>query len=216
MKNKELYKDFGLRLAVKRKTEAAERMTLSEDFTDRLMQRIEQQDEKPVQHRMKFWPWIAAACAAAFLVVFLTLPKAIEGEKKIVAKVERKIEKKNIKPAITAKKEPETKPATPIKRKKREKRNPITPTVTPQQQVAQEIQQPAPVEVEKEVVKEVATVILTERDLPVTRPENYKYTPEEIALMKRQAAEAYLKWVELELEIAKYNQDQTANNYTDL
>ena len=216
MKNKELYKDFGLRLAVKRKTEAAERMTLSEDFTDRLMRRIEKQDEKPIRRRIKFWPWIAAACVAAFLVVFLTPPKATEGEKKIVAKVELKIEKKNIKPAITAKKEPEAKPATPIKRKKREKRNSITPTVAPQQQVAQEIQQPAPVEVEKEVVKEVATVILTERDLPVTRPENYKYTPEEIALMKRQAAEAYLKWVELELEIAKYNQDQTANNYTDL
>ncbi len=64
--------------------------------------------------------------------------------------------------------------------------------------------------------KEVATMILTERDLPITRPENYKYTPEEIALMKRQAAEAYLKWVELELEIAKYNQEQTANNYRDL
>ena len=57
---------------------------------------------------------------------------------------------------------------------------------------------------------------LTERDIPITRPENYKYTPEEIALMKKQAREAYLKWVELELEIAKYNQEQTANNYRDL
>lgn len=55
--------------------------------------------------------------------------------------------------------------------------------------------------------------VLTERDIPITRPENYKYTPEEIALMKKQAHEAYLKWVELELEIAKYNQEQTANNY---
>jgi hypothetical protein len=51
---------------------------------------------------------------------------------------------------------------------------------------------------------------LTDSDIPITRPENYHYTPEEIALMKRQAAEAYLKWVELELEIAKYNQEQTA------
>lgn len=51
---------------------------------------------------------------------------------------------------------------------------------------------------------------LTDNDIPITRPENYKYTPEEIALMKRQANEAYLKWVELELEIAKYNQEQTA------
>ena len=55
--------------------------------------------------------------------------------------------------------------------------------------------------------------MLTERDIPITRPENYEYTPEEIALMKKQDREAYLKWVELELEIAKYNQEQTANNY---
>ena len=51
---------------------------------------------------------------------------------------------------------------------------------------------------------------LTERDIPITRPENYKYTPEELALMKKQANEAYLKWVELELEIAKHNLEQTA------
>ena len=63
---------------------------------------------------------------------------------------------------------------------------------------------------------EPLTEVLTERDIPITRPENYKYTPEEIALMKKQALEAYLKWVELELEIAKYNQEQTANNYRDL
>ena len=57
---------------------------------------------------------------------------------------------------------------------------------------------------------EKPTVTLTERDIPITRPENYKYTPEELALMKKQANEAYLKWVELELEIAKHNLEQTA------
>ena len=60
---------------------------------------------------------------------------------------------------------------------------------------------------------EPATEVLTERDIPITRPENYKYTPEEIALLKRQAAEAYLKWVELELEIAKHSQEQTAQQH---
>lgn len=60
---------------------------------------------------------------------------------------------------------------------------------------------------------EPATEVLTERDIPITRPENYKYTPEEIALLKRQATEAYLKWVELELEIAKHSQEQTAQQY---
>ena len=52
--------------------------------------------------------------------------------------------------------------------------------------------------------------VLTERDIPITRPENYKYTPEEIALLKKQANEAYLKWVELELEISRYTLEQTA------
>ena len=40
MKNKELYKDKGLRVAVQHKNDTAGKMTLSEDFTDRLMQRI--------------------------------------------------------------------------------------------------------------------------------------------------------------------------------
>lgn len=52
--------------------------------------------------------------------------------------------------------------------------------------------------------------VLTERDIPITRPENYRYTPEEIALLKKQADDAYVKWVQLELEIAKYNLEQTA------
>ena len=52
--------------------------------------------------------------------------------------------------------------------------------------------------------------VLTERDIPITRPENYSYTPEEIALLKKQADDAYVKWVQLELEIAKYNLEQMA------
>ena len=58
--------------------------------------------------------------------------------------------------------------------------------------------------------------VLTERDIPITRPENYRYTPEEIALLKKQADEAYVKCVQLELEIAKQNLEQTANNYKGL
>ena len=60
---------------------------------------------------------------------------------------------------------------------------------------------------------EPTPAVLTERDIPITRPENYRYTPEEIALLKKQANEAYVKWVQLELEIAKHNLEQTANNY---
>ena len=52
--------------------------------------------------------------------------------------------------------------------------------------------------------------MLTERDIPITRPENYRHTPEELELLRKQANEAYLKWAELELEIAKYHLEQTA------
>ena len=38
---KEDYKDQGLRQALQRRNEAAEQMTLPEDFTDRLMERLE-------------------------------------------------------------------------------------------------------------------------------------------------------------------------------
>jgi vancomycin resistance protein YoaR len=67
-------------------------------------------------------------------------------------------------------------------------------------------------ELAQAVAQDAKLVTLTERDIPITRPENYKYTPEEIALMKKQANEVYMKWVELELEIAKNNLEQTAQN----
>ena len=38
-------------------------------------------------------------------------------------------------------------------------------------------------------------VVLTERDIPISRPENY---------------EAYVKWMELEMEIMKYQYEQIA------
>ena len=53
-------------------------------------------------------------------------------------------------------------------------------------------------------------VVLTERDIPISRPENYRYTPEELALMRQQANEAYVKWMELEMEIMKYQFEQIA------
>ena len=72
MKKNELDKDQGLRLAVKHKTEASEKMTLPEDFTDRLMLRIEQQHEQP--KRRHYWAYLGTAIAvAASILLLLTL-----------------------------------------------------------------------------------------------------------------------------------------------
>jgi hypothetical protein len=213
-----LQQDINLRDAIRQ--EEAERPQMPADLNARLMQRVAQ--EKKQKRTRMVWPWIAAACVAGIMVVFLTPPKQTIEEKEIVAKVEKKVEKKQeSKPEAPLKVEPKVTPAAPAKRPQQQ-RKPVAPTTAPKQLIAQEVTPVEPV-----VNKQVAVIneptaksqeltastkmqTLTERDIPITRPENYKYTPEEIALMKRQANEAYLKWVELELEIAKHSQEQTA------
>ena len=69
MKSEE-YKDQGLRQALQRRSENSERMTLPEDFTDRLMQRIEQKEEKP-KHR-RTWLYTAIGAVAASILLLLT------------------------------------------------------------------------------------------------------------------------------------------------
>ena len=112
MKKDDTYKDKGLRVAVQHKNETAGKMTLSEEFTDRLMQRIEQQNGKPVQHRMKFWPWIAAACVATFLVVLLAPPRKETITEPQIAKVDPKAKAVEVK-------ETETKAVEPHKAKRK-------------------------------------------------------------------------------------------------
>ena len=212
-----LQQDMNLRDAIRQ--EEAERPQMPADLNARLMQRVAQ--EKKQKRTRMVWPWIAAACVAGIMVVFLTPSKQKIEEKEIVAKVEKKVEKKQeSKPEAPLKVEPKVTPAAPAKRPQQQ-RKPVAPTTAPKQLIAQEI---APIEAgnkqvtvsdeptakSHELTASTKMQTLTERDIPITRPENYKYTPEEIALMKRQANEAYLKWVELELEIAKHCQEQTA------
>ena len=224
-----LQQDQSLRDAIRQ--EEAERPQMPADLNARMMQKMgvpsgfaTESDGKTARNkRRRLWPWLAAACVAGVLVVLLMPPRESMGEKEIVAKVEKKVEKKKVvKPETPIKALPDAKPITPAKRQKLKMRKLIAPSTAPQQLVAQET---APVEtIVTEQVAQVKTVAqaktvaqvkpktLTERDIPITRPENYQYTPEEIALLKKQADEAYLKWVELELEIAKHNQEQTAQN----
>ena len=224
-----LQQDQSLRDAIRQ--EEAERPQMPANLNARVMQKMgvpsgfaTESDGKTARNkRRRLWPWLAAACVAGVLVVLLMPPRESMGEKEIVAKVEKKVEKKKVvKPETPIKALPDAKPITPAKRQKLKMRKLIAPSTAPQQLVAQET---APVEaIVTEQVAQVKTVAqaktvaqvkpktLTERDIPITRPENYQYTPEEIALLKKQADEAYLKWVELELEIAKHNQEQTAQN----
>ena len=70
---KEEYKDQGLRQALQRRNEAAERMTLPEDFTDRLMKRLEKPTPAlPKGARTKSLPyWGRLVAAAACLLIII-------------------------------------------------------------------------------------------------------------------------------------------------
>lgn len=206
----ERYKDTDLREALRRKY--ADVPELPADFMASMNERLQ---AKPVAKTRRLWPWVAAAASLLLLIgIGVTMLTKEEEQVPVVAK---KVEQRqHEEPKV----EPETQTApsvveTPQPQKQRkQQRKPVVA----EQLLAQESApvEEAATEHATETANDVAMTpqtkpkTLTDSDIPITRPENYKYTPEEIALMKKQAAEAYLKWVELELEIAKHNMEQTA------
>ena len=221
-----LQNDAALRDAIR--LDEMEAPKMPSDLNARLMKRMAA--EAPTASRTrKLWPWIAAACAVAFIAVFITPPKFGTEGAEMVAKVEKVAEskasvEKTEAPAQTAAVVAKAEHIAPVA----PKAAPVAPKAAP---VAPKAAKPAiaapakPEAIEPAVehvlaaattvpkaVAEEKMVTMSERDIPITRPENYKYTPEELAQLKKQAAEAYLKWVELELEISKNNLQQTAQN----
>ena len=185
------------------------------DLNARLMKRLGEENHQQQKRRRMLWPWIAAACVAAVIAVYLTPPKAVVGEVNDTPVVAAKVEQPAAEPTQTVAEQPAVEPAqTPVKRMvaKVEPKKVETPSVKPQEEAIATEQLLAQETKPAEKKVEEKTVTLTERDIPITRPENYKYTPEEIALMRKQANEAYLKWAQLEMEIAKNNLEQTAQN----
>ena len=214
--------DNSLRKAVCLREEKKPPMPAS--LNGKLMQRIK--EEVPAKPQRLIWPWIAAACVAAIMVVLLMPPRTSREEMMPSQPSVAKTEKKQATPKseVTIAEEPKTIVVAETTPKAKDTR-----MAMPKQQISMAQKKPvtiatetAEAEIDIEVVEhplpqaQPLPQMLTERDIPITRPENYEYTPEEIALMKKQAREAYLKWVELELRIAKYNQEQTANNNIDL
>ena len=207
--------DAALRDAIKLDEMEAPKMPA--DLNARLMKRVAAQAPTASRTR-KLWPWIAAACAIAFIAVFITPPKSDTQGTEMIAKVETPAAPAEAAPAKAA--PAEAAPAMPAEAA------PKAPTPAPKApkaaQKAPKAATPAKPEVIEPAVEHVLAaattaqpavakekkVIMSERDIPITRPENYKYTPEELAQLKKQAAEAYLKWVELEMEISRNNLEQ--------
>ena len=203
--------DTNLRDALK--MDEAERAQMPADLNERLMQRMANEEQKKPRHII--WPWIAAACVAGVMIVWLTPPKENNTDV-VVAENKPKVETpiiNKVEPAKVEEAPKEIKAVKAVKRISVKSEKPLLAqeTKTEEPVIAPVVNEPNTALAVVEVAKlQEKMVMMTERDIPITRPENYKYTPEELALMKKQANEAYLKWVELEMEIAKNNLEQTA------
>lgn len=217
--------DTNLRDAIR--LDERERPQMPADLNARVMQKVEQ--ESHATRTRKLWPWIAAACAAGVIAIFLTPPKDTTEVNKgttVAVNVEQPKESMDSEAQMSETQISETQmseiqlsesqTASPQKViKQKENHDPDKSAkqqyrpVTTDNLLAQETT-PAEQPITEKTSTEEPTVTLTESDIPITRPENYKHTPEELALLRKQADEAYLKWVELELEISKNNLQQTA------
>ena len=217
--------DTNLRDAIR--LDERERPQMPADLNARVMQKVEQKSH--ATRTRKLWPWIAAACAAGVIAIFLTPPKDTTEVNKgttVAVNVEQPKESLDSEAQMSETQMSETQmseiqlsesqtasPQKVIKQKEnhapgKSAKQQYKP-VTTDNLLAHEIT-PAEQPTTEKVSTEEPTVTLTESDIPITRPENYKHTPEELALLRKQADEAYLKWVELELEISKNNLQQTA------
>ena len=116
---KEEHKDQGLRQALQRRNEAAERMTLPEDFTDRLMKQIGKPTPAlPKGGRTKsllYWGRLVGASFAASVVLLLTFHYINNKE---VKKVEQPVVVKKTEPQRS---EPKAIEKEPIQMAKEEK-----------------------------------------------------------------------------------------------
>ena len=193
------------------------------DINERIMRRMEQETvRKKGQKRLrKLWPWLAAACVAAFILVYTAPPEKEVTESRSTAEITEAETPKRLSTEMcsTEKRSTESRTKEMIAMEKPEK------LITVKQKAHKVVTAKRDTISEKKEEDKVCDLAMAEKaeesqkprtisesDLPITRPENLRYTPEEIALMKRLANEAYIKWVKLELEIAKYNIEQTAYN----
>ena len=215
------FKDTDLREALRRKY--SDTPQLPSDFMASMKQRMEadvHEDQKPAP-TIRRWRWMAAAACLLFIIgIGFTLWPKHEAQT-IQPQVAQKIEQpqteqpKAIEPQVVEPEaiEPET-VQEPQAEPAKVRTQPLVTKAEPKTELAKAETTTEPTE---EIIVDTPPApetdmaqTLTERDIPITRPENYKYTPEEIALLKKQANEAYLKWVELELEISRYTLEQTA------
>lgn len=153
--------------------------------------------------KVRLLPWLAAACVAGIIGLFLMPPE--QSEDKARAKVESvKLKDESVKSKVESVKNEVAKPEpymAVVDRKQQVKTS--VRNVKAEEPVVQEPKQIQPKEDAMPIEQYDEEMMLSENDVPITRPENLIDTPEDLALIARLEKQAFINRMREQVEIAK-------------
>ena len=172
---------------------------------------------------IRLWPYVAAACVAGALFLFLTPPKDEAGQQKVELPIAEVLPDTTATELLA-----DATPETHAQSATEEETNSDSPAA--RRQLLAEASLPVPTE-EEEVTKQqdIPTTTPSQPDenvqlaalheageessetYTITRPERLEYTPEELEVLKERAREKYMEWIQLEQEILEADKRRTAN-----
>lgn len=173
------------------------------------------------RHTIRLWPYVAAACIAGAMFIFLTPPKEEslqQGGKQQVAHVlTDSISTELLAEELPTAREEEPDQSHIVGQPKAErlvaKANIPTLAAEEKDTDEQDINEPVPSQPDDNA--QLAAVEKTEKTPPaniiITHPERLEYTPEEIEVLKQRAHEKYMEWIQLEREILEADRRRTAS-----
>ena len=120
--------------------------------------------------KVRLLPWLAAACVAGIIGLFLMPPE--QSEEKIMSKVE------NVSPKTESVRSVETTPEPSVAVV--DKKQQVKPSVKNVETEEPQVQEPQPRRIKPQVQEQYdEEIMLSEYDVPITRPENLIDTPED-------------------------------------
>lgn len=144
--------------------------------------------------KVRLLPWLAAACVAGIIGLFLMPPE--QSEEKVMSKVENVSPKtESVRPVETT-----SEPSVAVVDKKQQ----VKPSVKNVETEEPQVQEPQPRRIKPQVQEQYdEEIMLSEYDVPITRPENLIDTPEDLAQIARLEKQAFISRIREQVEIAK-------------
>lgn len=150
--------------------------------------------------KVRLLPWLAAACVAGIIGLFLMPPE--QSEDKARAKVE------SVKYKVESLKNDVAKPEPYVAVV--DKKQQVKPSVKSVEAEEPKVQDAQPKQIQPQVhampteqYNDNEEIMLSEWDVPITRPENLIDTPEDIAMIARLEKQAFINRMREQVEIAK-------------